>query len=471
MQSGKNIRLGVISLAMMSVTGIFTIRTLPLMAAYGTAAIFYYILAALIFFIPSAFMCAELATGWPKTGGLYVWVREAWGPRFGFLAIWLEWTNTVISFPATLSFIAVTLAYAINPAWASNKVYMFTLMLLMFWGTTLINFLGIKFSSWMSNIGLIFGTVFPCLLIIGLSIGWLFSGRPIQVSFTPHAFIPHFGLMQSAFLVGLLLGYAGMQIAGFHAQETENPQRDFPKAIFLAVCMILFLSVFGSLAISIVVPQKTISVVAGLMQASEIFFLAFHMRWFIPVIAVLTAIGTLAMVNMWIIGPCKGLLATARYGDLPEKMKHTNKYGAPTTLLLYQAIVGTLFASVYLFMPTVNSSYWILVDLTALLTLLMYILMFSSVIRLRYSQPHTPRAYKIPGGKLGLWIIAGTGIIVCAFAFILGFMPPAQLKTGDIRVYESFLIGGVVIISLVPFVMPFFKERFKNSSQSIESKD
>jgi len=446
--------LGVMSLAMMSVVGIFTLRTLPLMAEYGLSAIFYYVLAALLFFIPSALMCAELATGWPKTGGMYIWVREALGARFGFLAIWLEWTNTVISFPATLAFIAATFSYVISPSLANNKYYMFSLMLMMFWGTTLINFLGIKLSSWFSNIGLIFGTLLPCLLIIVLSIGWIFSSHMIQISLSWRALIPNFSMSNSTFLVGLLLGYAGMQIAGFHAQDVKNPQRDYPKAIFLAVIMILFLSIFGSLAISIVVPTQTISLVAGLMQAAEVFFSTFHMTWFIPVIAVLTAIGSLAMLNMWIIGPSKGILATAQYGDLPEVLKYTNSKGAPTTILLLQAIVGTLFSLVYLFMPSVNSSYWILVAMSAMLTLIMYVLMFTSVIVLRYTQPDIKRAYKIPGGKLGVWLVGGTGITVCSVAFFLGFTPPAQLNTGHVGFYEGFLMISILLISVIPFIKP-----------------
>jgi len=378
--SGK---LGVVTIAMMSVVGIFSLRTLPLMAEYGFSAIFYYIAIALLFFIPSALTCAELATGWPKTGGLYVWVKEAFGSRIGFLAIWLEWTNTVISFPVTLVFIAAMIAYAFNPALADNKYYMLISMLILFWGTTFINFLGIKFSSLISNIGLIFGTLFPCVLMIGLSASWLLLDKTPQIHFSLHSFIPDFGLTKSAFIVGLILGYAGMQVAGFHAQDAKNPQRDYPRAMFAAVFVILALSIFGSLAISIVVPQQKISVVTGIMQAIDIFFQTFHLGWFLPIATILIAIGTFSMVNIWIISPCKGLLASARCGDLPKVMTRVNKYGAPTTLLITQALVGTFFSLVYLLMPTVSSSYWMLFALTALLTLLMNILLFSSVIYLR----------------------------------------------------------------------------------------
>lgn len=452
-----NLKIGIFTVAMLSVAGIFTLRTLPLMAEYGFAAIFYYILAAILFFIPSALTCAELATSWPKTGGLYVWIREAFGARVGFLAIWLEWTNTVISFPATLAFIVATLAYAIDPALAANKYYMVILMLVIFWGTTFVNFLGIKFSSWISNIGLLLGTVLPCLLIICLAIGWLFAGKHLQITLTTATIVPNFSITKSAFLVGLILGYSGMQIAAFHAQEVDNPQKNFPIAIIIAVLVILFLSIFGSLAIAIVVPQQQIGLVTGLMQAAVAFFSAYHLQWLVPIIAILTAIGTLSSLNIWVIGPCKGLLATANYGDLPIFMRYTNKYHAPTTLLLLQATVATAFTLVYLLMPTINSSYWILIALTSALTLVMCVLIFTAVIWLRYTKPDVKRPYKIPGGNIGVWIIAGTGLITCASALLLAFIPPAQLHSGNTLFYESFLIGGFIVLTTIPFIRRYKK--------------
>ncbi|MBN1683830.1 MAG: amino acid permease [Gammaproteobacteria bacterium] len=450
-------KLGVFTLAMISIAGIFNLRTLPLMADYGFASVFYYLLASLLFFIPSALTCAELATGWPKTGGLYVWIREAFGPKIGFLGIWLEWTNTVISFPATLSLIAAILAYAIDPKLASAKWYMVSMMLTLFWGTTFINFLGIKFSSWASNIGFILGTLFPCLLIIGLSIAWFASGKPIYIHFSWHELFPNFHLAHAAFLVGLILGFSGMQVAAFHAQETQNPQKDYPKAMMTALCVILGLSILGSLAIAMIVPYQTLDILTGLMQMITIFFGKFHLAWLVKIIAILSAIGALASLNIWLIGPCKGLLATARYGDLPKRLQHTNQNGAPTTLLISQAAIGTFFALIYLLMPTVTSSYWALVDLSALLTLLAYLLLFSSVIRLRYTHKETERSYKIPGGNVGVWVVAGLGMITCVIAFFLGFMPPSQLKTGNIFLYEGFLVGGIIIVSVIPLIIQNLK--------------
>src|SRR5258708_37865689 len=88
--------LSLFSLVMINVIAVDSLRTLPISAAYGYSLIFYYVLAALAFFIPSTLVSAELATGWPTIGGVYIWVREAFGNRWGFLAIWLQWIYNVV---------------------------------------------------------------------------------------------------------------------------------------------------------------------------------------------------------------------------------------------------------------------------------------------------------------------------------------------------------------------------------------
>ena len=138
--------LGVFSLVMINVIAVDSLRSLPFSAEYGVSLIFYYILAAAAFFIPTALVSAELATGWPNKGGVYIWVREAFGDRWGFLVIWLQWIYNVVWYPTILSFVAGTLAYLINPHLADSKTYMLSVILITFWGATLLNMFGMKLS-------------------------------------------------------------------------------------------------------------------------------------------------------------------------------------------------------------------------------------------------------------------------------------------------------------------------------------
>ena len=93
--TAKNRALSVFSLVMINIIAIDSLRNVPAAAEYGSSLVVYYALAAILFFIPSAFVSAELATGWPKNGGIYIWVREAFGPRWGLFAIWLQWIENV----------------------------------------------------------------------------------------------------------------------------------------------------------------------------------------------------------------------------------------------------------------------------------------------------------------------------------------------------------------------------------------
>ena len=121
--------LGVFALAMLNLAIICTLRGLPMMAEEGLSLVFYFIVTAVIFLIPVSLVCAELATGWPPKGpgGVYIWVNEAFGPRWGFIAIWLQWIQNVVWFPSILSFVGATFAYVYDPSLAANKYFMITL--------------------------------------------------------------------------------------------------------------------------------------------------------------------------------------------------------------------------------------------------------------------------------------------------------------------------------------------------------
>jgi amino acid transporter len=121
-------------------------------------------------------------------------------------------------------------------------------------------------------------------------------------------------------------------------------------------------------------------------------------------------------------------------------------------LLVAQGIGGSLFALLFLFVPNVSTSYWMLSAVTAQIIVVMYGLMFAAVIRLRYTQPEHPRPYRIPGGKPGVWLAGGTGLAACCFSFYLGFVPPSQLNTGSTVQYVLLLATAVVALSAPPLV-------------------
>lgn len=452
--------LSVFVLAMINVAVIASLRALPMMAEEGFSLIFFYVAAAVIFLLPSAFVSAELATGWPKTGGVYAWVSEAFGPNAGFIAIWLQWIQNVVWYPTVLSFAGATLAYIINPDLANNTLFLLGVILVVYWGATLASFRGIKTSGLISTVCVIAGTILPGAVVIILGLAWLLSGQAPHISMNLRNLFPDMSSVRNiVFLAGVLLNYAGMEVSAVHAQEVKNPQRDYPRAIFLATVIVLAIFILGSLAIAIVIPQKDLSLVAGIMQTFVAFFDAHHMSWVVPVMALLITAGALGQVTSWIVGPSKGLFATARYGYLPPFFQHENKNGVHTNLLIIQGLIVTALSLVFLFAPNVNESYWILSALTIQLYLIMYILMYSAAIKLRYKRPDVLRAFRVPGGNLGMWFIAGLGILGALFSIFIGFFPPTQLKTGSIIFYEMFLILGIIVMCAIPLVLCRIRKR------------
>jgi glutamate:GABA antiporter len=443
--------LSVFSLVMINVIAVDSLRTLPMSAKLGVSLISYYLLAALVFFIPIALVAAELATAYPNTGGLYIWVREAFGRRAGFITIWLQWIYNVVWYPTILAFIAATLAYLFAPELANNKFYLLSTVIGLFWTFTFLNCFGMRLSSIVSIIGAIFGTIVPMLGIIALGGIWLIQGRPIEIS-TSSSIIPDlssYGNM--ALFAAVLFGLIGVEMSAVHAEEVRNPQRDYPRAILYSIIIIFSTLVFSSLAIVMVVPLAKLSVVSGLIEAFAVFFSAYHMPWMTFVIALLIILGGLSGVSAWIIGPTKGLLVSARDGSLPAVFGRVNRYGAPVAILITQGIIFTLLSSVFTLFDSINAAYWLLSDLCAQMALLVYIFMFAAAIKLRYSKPNQPGSYKIPGGKIVMWLVAGTGILCCLFAIGIGFVPPTQIPINNVAFFEAFLIGGLILFVAIPW--------------------
>lgn len=452
--------INVFFLTMISIATILSVRNWPLTAEYGFASIFFLLVSTLLFFIPTALVSAELATGWPEKGGIFAWVKEAFGHKWGFLAVWLLWVENVVWYPTILSFVAASIAFIFQPELVNNKVYTYVMILGIFWASTLANLLGMKTSGWISTVGVILGTLLPGSLIIILGFIWYFSGHPLEIDISWRAFFPDLtNIGELAFLAGVLLGFAGMEMPAVHAKDVKNPQKDYPRAIFLSSLVIIVLSILGTLAVAIVIPQAEINLIAGSVEAISVFLNSYHLSYLVPVVALLVAFGALGGVSTWTAGPCKGLLAAAENGDLPPFCHKVNKHRMPYVMMLLQAVIVSILASVFLFMPTVSSSFWILVALASQLYLVMYMLMFATGIVLRYKRADKERAYRIPGKKnFGMWLVAGAGFIGSLFAMIIGFFPPPQLDTGNVVFFESFLIIGILLFCSIPFFILLCKK-------------
>lgn len=455
----KHRTINVFMLAMINVAALVNIANISVSAKYGFASIFFLSISSLLFFIPTAMISAELATGWPERGGVYIWVKEALGDYFGFLAIWLQWIENVIWYPTALSFAAVSFAYIFDPSLATNKIYVMSAIIGVFWLSTIVNFFGMTISGWISSICALLGTIFPGALIIVLAAIWISLGNHSHITFSWKTFFPDFtSLSQFALLSGILMSLSGLEMSAVHAKEVKNPAKNYPISILISAIIIITILSLGALAIAIVIPTKDIELPAGAIDAISSFLSAYHLPKFTSLIAFFITIGALGMISTWTIGPVKGMYATAEHGDLPIILQKLNKHDSPVNLLILQAIIVTILTLVFLLTPTVSSSYWVLLNLTSHLYQIMYVLMFIAAIVLRYKKPKVERAYKVPFKNYGMWVVGGVGIISTTFAIIIGYLPPPQIQGLNLYFYEVFSIGGTLLFCIIPFIIRYYRK-------------
>lgn len=426
----------------MTVACVASIRNTPSMAMYGWASILMYIIPAILFLIPTALVAAELASGWE--GGVYKWVEQGIGPRSGFLAIWNQYALTLTYYPTLLASVAATLAFVISPGLASSGLFTAIVILVVYWIATWVSFKGLKTSAKLSSGGMVIGTLIPGVTLVVLGIIYVLQGAPNQAAGT--GLLPPFtGLASIVLIVNNFLSYAGMEVNAIHVNEMENPGKDFPKAMFIASGMAVAIFVLPALAISFVVPAKQLSLTAGVMQAFQQFFNYFHIGFLTPVFAVMIVCAMVGGMMGWLAGPSKGLLMVGReQGYLPPLLQKTNKNGIQSGILIGQGALVSVIALMYAFIPSINSAYWILSAMTTQIYLIMYVLMFIAVIRLRKSQPDHKRGYKVPG----LFLVAGVGLVTSIVVFVIGLVPPSQFGSGNPVTYVALLLGGTLLIGI-----------------------
>lgn len=469
-------KLGVFTLAIMNVTAVVSLRGLSAEAVYGMSSAFYYLFAALVFLIPTSFIAAELASMFQdKQGGVFRWVGEAYGKKYGFLAIWLQWMESTIWFPTVLTFGAVALAFsgtgvAHDEAIASNKLYTLAVVLIIYWAATFISLKGMGWVGKVAKIGGLVGTIIPAGLLVILAIVYVATGGHSYLDFH-QSVIPEFNGLESIVLASsIFLFYAGMEMGGIHVSEMKNPSKNYPRAIFIGAAITVIIFVLGTFSIGVVIPKDDINLTQSLLVAFDNYLAYIKTSWFSPIIAIALAFGVLAGVLTWVSGPSKGVFAVGKAGYLPPFFQKSNKNGVQKNILFVQGGIVSVLGLLFVVMPSVQSFYQILSQLTVLLYLIMYMLMFTGAIVLRYKMKDTKRPFKVgKKGNLMIWIVGGVGFLSSLLAFILSFIKPAQMENISLTTWLVVLIVGSALVVVAPFVIyACRKDSWKDPNASIE---
>jgi glutamate:GABA antiporter len=440
------------AMAMLTATAVASVRGLPAMAPYGWASIFLYVLPAIVFMVPIALVAAELASGWK--GGVFVWVKEAFGDRIGFSAIWQQWIQNVVWYPAQLAFFASALAYVINPDLANNGPFTGAVILIVYWSSTLIATRGVGAFAKVGSIGFLAGTIIPSAGLIVFAALFMGSGGHSQLPPVSEAtWIPAFtGIASIVLIVSNFLSYAGMEMNAVHVTDMENPGREFPKAIGLATILILFIFILPTLAIAVGVPASSVNLTQGVLQAFDVFFTQLGIPWGTTVMALLIVVGILSSVVTWIPGPSRGLLLVGREGYLPPILQKVNGRGMQVNIMMVQGVIVSLLAVFFALSPSVQSVFWIFSAMAVQLYLIMYMVMFMAAMRLRRTRPDVPRGFHAPAIMLMGWL----GFFASLAAFLIGFVEPTG-SSGNQLTYTLTLVVGIVVLGVWPFILYRFR--------------
>lgn len=342
----------------------------------------YQLLIPFFWCIPVSLVSAELTTAMPVEGGFYRWSRAAFGDFWGFLAGWWNWSA---SFLLGGSYAVLFADYLSNyfPQITGWKHWLasFLLIVLITW----LNVRGIQMVGKASTIFEIFIFI-PVIAMIVLGLAkWHHN------PFVP--LVPPNQPFRNVFGVGLALGlwlYSGYEQLSTVAEEVENPQRTYPRALALVVPLSMaayFLPTFAALG-ALGDWQKWgdgyFSTAARLIGGP----------WLGTLMTVAAMVGSVALLNSTILTTTRMPFALAEDGYLPPFLtrKHA-RYGTPWVAILISAAFYAALAR-YTLGQLISIYVWLRAATTVMTVL--------SAWGMRRKHPLLPRAFRIPGGRMGL---------------------------------------------------------------------
>ena len=450
--------ISLMALVMMNVTIIGSVANDVQQAYYGLSSVTLFIIGALVFFLPTGLVAAELASGWGQRGGIFRWVGEALGPGLAFTCLLILWFQTSINFGMGVASASATIGFY-TPDWdwavqfmnnPTNQIFIILAWLAYYWGLTWISTHGVKAFARLTKYGVIIGTFIPLAFIVIFTAVWLAQGNVSNVTPTPEAFNPFssgFSLTNLALAAGVFFSFAGIDMNAAHIKQLKKPQKEFPLSIFIAMILTLIIFIAGTVCIAIVTPKQDMNLVYGLYQTYKILGATFSCPW-IYVAFVWVGLGaSMASLVTNMAGPSYMLGQAGRSGFLPKALQSNNKHGMPSRLMYLQMAFMTLIAFLCFLIPNIEGFVVLITQAITILYMMYYVLMFVSFLKLRHDQPNRPRLFKVPGGSAGAWLVAGIGLLACLFGIVLAIIPPAQVaeEVGSPVTYVVVILAIILV--------------------------
>jgi glutamate:gamma-aminobutyrate antiporter len=443
----------------MTAAMVMTVYEYPTFATAGLALVFFLLLGGFLWFIPVALCAAEMATvdGWQE-GGIFKWVSATLGERWGFAAIFFQWFQITVGFVTMIYFILGAFSYVLGWKALDNDPWVkFIGVLVIFWLLTLSQLGGTRYTARISKVGFLAGILVPGLALFGLAIGYLATGGKVDIDFSWGNAVPDFTQLATLVVfVSFILAYMGVEASATHVNEMVNPKRNYPLAMLMLVIVAILFDTIGGLSVAAVVPQQELSLSAGVVQTFEGLLAHFSSSivWIAKVLAVMIAVGVMAEVSAWVVGPARGMYVTAQKGILPPAMRKVNKNDVPVNFVVVQGLIVTVWAAVLTFGGGGgNVSFFTAISLTVVIYLVAYLLFFIAYLVLVLKKKGLARAYNVPGGTVGKVVVAVVGFVMSVFALGISFVTPSNIPRSEDGEYVITLVVSFVIVVVVPFVI------------------
>ena len=420
-----------------NITAIVGLRWLTTASSqFGLAALGLWLVAMVIFFVPSAVAVRELADIDPGAGGIYRWVRRAFGPVHGFVAGWGYWVNNLFYFPSLLVATAAIAAYAAGPRFVrlgEDNVFIAALSLAGLWLAVGMNVVGLRVGKHLQNLGG-YGTWIPALLFVLLAV-WAVVTRGSATPVTARGLLPATLDLQSVNLFATMtFAFAGLELAPTLGDEIHDPARTLRRGIALSGLAIVAMYVLGTAAMLVALPQETVSITNGMPQATAALVERLGAGWLAPaaaIVAILLVLGNLGGVGAWLAGSARLPFVAGVDGALPPAFARIHpRWQTPYVGLLTQGVIATGFVIASLVGSTVKNAYLGLTQTTLILFFIPYLYLFLAYLRLRRVR------------TAGTALVGAVGFAAVLLSIVLGFVPPAD--EAHPWLYEAKVAGGVI---------------------------
>jgi amino acid transporter len=438
------------------------VDTLGAVASNGPEGFTWLIFLAIFFFVPYALLTAELGAAFTGEGGCYVWTRLAFGRFVAAINTVLYWLSNPVWMGGLLCITAVATFNTFYGDLGSVGKYVFALGFIWFGVWAAILSFGI--GKWIPTLG-----AWARIALLGffsLSVVFYAIKNGLHAPAVGD-FAPSYTLF-IALVPVLFFNFVGFELPNAAGDEMKNPQRDVPFTVLRSALAAVALYGVPILAILMVLPADQITGLGGFIDAMKSVFTVYGgevtkdgatLTGAGKVLGDLMAAGFILVLlssgTTWLMGSDRTQAVAGFDGAGPRALGYFSKrYGTPIVVNFLSGIMSTIVMFLaFGFSGGDNEKYFSAVlNCVLLFTTISYIVIFPTLIKLRYSHPHTPRPYKVPFGMAGVWICGVLTTFWAVLASVVGLFPGLAdgALLNDSALPEGFSRGTFELVVFIP---------------------